>query len=222
MLPTVPREAVDDETRWAEAQSLLDRTPTESAEQRLRRWRQLRILFIATVLVLGAAVGVVLTVLFNGTFKSEASEVPTWQTVMGFSIAGAGLVLQVFGVVTLWRTNRRLRAWSSPLSALTRSQRKELLAQVRGRHPVQSARVPLARLLAEQLANQRTVMTANLGLGILFVGQWIADPTLWRTVIAVAFGAILVGGWPFVQRDARRAQRFLEEHPPATDSGAGA
>jgi hypothetical protein len=222
MLRAVTPETVDDEARWAEAQSLLDRTPTESAEQRLRRWRQLRVLLVATGLLLGAAVAVVLAVLFNGTFEGHPTEVPTWQTVIGFSIAGAGLVLQVFGVVMLWRTNRRLRAWSSPLSALTRSQRKELLAQVRGRRPVQPARAPLARLLAEQLANQRTVMTANLGLGILFVGQWIADPTLWRMAIAVAFGATLVVGWPFVQREASRARRFLEEHPPATDSGTEA
>jgi hypothetical protein len=57
---------------------------------------------------------------------------------------------------------------------------------------VEPARVPLARVLAEQLVSQRTALVANVGLGIAFTGQWIASPTQWRGLLAGGF-ALLVG-----------------------------
>jgi nitroreductase len=211
MLPIMAPEA-NDEARWADAQSLLDRAPTESADQRLRRWRRLRVLLLASVLLVSAAVGVMLAVLFSGP-SAHAKEAPTWQAVFGFVIAAAGLVLQGFGVAALWWVHRRVRGWRSPLSVLTRAQRKELLAQVRAQRPIQLSRVPLARLLAEQLVGQRAVMASNLGLGICWAGLWIASPTLWRAVIAGLYGVFLALGWPFIERDARGALRFLGAHP---------
>ena len=215
MLPIMASET-SEEARWADAHSLLDRAPTESASQRLRRWRRLRVLLLASVLLVSAAVGLVLVVVFGGT-SAHADEAPTWQAVLGFVVAGAGLVLQGIGVAALWWVNRRVRGWRSPLSALTRTQRKELLAQVRAQRPVDPARVPLARLLAEQLVGQRSVMASNLGLSICWVGLWIATPTLWRAVIAGFYGVMLGLAWPFIERDARRALRFLDAHPDTFD-----
>jgi pilus assembly protein TadC len=215
MLPIMASEA-NEESRWADAQSLLDRAPTESAGQRLQRWRRLRVLLLASALLVSAAVGVVLFVLFSGP-PAHTEEAPTWQAVVGFVIAAAGLVLQGFGVAALWWVNRRVRGWRSPLSVLTRAQRKELLAQVRAQRPVEPSRVPMARLLAEQLVGQRALMASNLGLGICYVGLWIASPALWRAVIAGLYGLLLVLGWPFIERDARRALRFLDAHPHSTE-----
>lgn len=209
----------DDEARWADAQSLLDRAPTESASQRLRRWRRLRVLMLASVLLVSAALGLVLVVLFGGT-SGHTEQAPTWQAVVGFLVAGAGLVVQGIGVAALWWVNRRVRGWRSPLSALTRMQRKELLAQVRAQRPVDPARVPLARLLAEQLVGQRSVMASNLGLGICWAGLWIATPTLWRAVIAGLYGVLVGLALPFIERDSRRALRFLDEHHYARDGHA--
>jgi Flp pilus assembly protein TadB len=213
MLPTVAPDVTSDQARWAEAQSVLDRTPTQSAEQRLRRWRHYWVLFLVALVLLV----VVIIVLFRGTFEAHPPNVPTWQAVIGFVIAGAGLVLQIFGVVTLWRANRSQRAWRSPLAVLTRAQRKELLTRVRGLQPVEPARLPLARYLAEQRWSQRSAMLSNSGLGIAWVGLWIASPTWWRAVMTVAYGLLLVVAWPFTQREARRARRFLDEHPLPTD-----
>lgn len=209
----------DDEARWADAQSLLDRAPTESASQRLRRWRRLRVLMLASVLLVSAALGLVLVVLFGGT-SGHTEQAPTWQAVVGFLVAGAGLVVQGIGVAALWWVNRRVRGWRSPLSALTRMQRKELLAQVRAQRPVDPARVPLARLLAEQLVGQRSVMASNLGLGICWAGLWIATPTLWRAVIAGLYGVLVGLALPFIELDSRRALRFLDEHHYARDGHA--
>ena len=101
------------------------------------------------------------------------------------------------------------------MTVLDPGQRKELAAQVRGRRSVEPARVPLARLMAEQLVHQRTVFVTNLGLGILFVGQWIASPSVWRAVLGGAYAVLVTEAFLFAQRDARRAQRFLDEHPVA-------
>jgi hypothetical protein len=216
MLNGVKPELTDDDARWVEAESLLARRPTESAEQRLRRWRRFRVLFVLGAALLGIALGVVLFVLLDvGTQPKE--EVPTWQVVAGLSIASAGLVLQIFGVVTLLRTNRRLGAWRSPLSVLTRPQRKDLLAQVRGRRPVEPARLPIARMLAEQLIAVRMVVVSNLGLGVAAVGQAIAFPTMWRFVLVGVFALLVAVGWPFVRRDVRRGRHFLGMHPPDAD-----
>jgi hypothetical protein len=174
------------------------------------------VLLLASVLLVGAAVGVVLAVVFSGT-SGHGDEAPTWQVVVGFLIAGAGLVLQGIGVAALWWVSRRVRGWRNPLSVLTRAQRKQLLGQVRAQRPIDPARVPLARLLAEQLVGQRSLMASNLGLGICWVGLWIATPTLWRAVIAGLYGLLVALGWPFIERDARRALRFLRAHPSPTD-----
>lgn len=213
--------AMGDEGRWAQAQSILDRVPTESAERRLRRWRQLRVLFVTAVILSATVVAVVAFVLFRGTVEPQSPEVPTWQAVIGFTIAGAGLLLQAFGVVAAWRTNQRLQAWRSPLAPLTRSQRKELLAQVRGLRPIEPPRVRLARILAEQMVSQGALVVAYLGMGIAFIGQWIASPAVWRAVGTIGYGLVLPIAWVYMERDARRARRFLQEHPSPANVGDG-
>lgn len=203
-------ESTDDEARWAEAESLLARAPTESAEQRLRRWRRIRVLAGLAVALLGVALGLVLFLVL-GVRTGASAEAPTWQAVTGLCIAGAGLILQTFGLVTFVRTTRRRQgALTSPLSVLTRGQRKELLAQVRGLHPTEAARLPLARALAEQLIRQRLMVLMNVGLAVLFTGQWITSPSIWRALLAVSFAVVLAVAWMFLERDARRAQLFLD------------
>ncbi len=204
-------EATGDGQHWAQARSLLERTPTEAAQRRLRRWRRQRIGALAALLLVSAAVGTAIAVLFGGG-ASEAAKVPAWQQAAGFSIAGAGLVLQLTGVVATVRRTRGLRAWRSPLAVLTTAQRKQLAAQVRGRLPVDAEQLPLARLVAEQLLVQRTGMAAHLGLEVLFIGQWIADPSTARAAIAGSYGLLLAVLWPLLHRDVRAARRFLGTH----------
>lgn len=199
--------------RWAEAQSILDRVPTESAEQRLRQWRQRRLLLVAAVILMTLAVAVVVFVVVRGRPHHSTAEVPTWQTVLGLVITGAGVVFQCYGVVVLLRRNRRLRAWRSPTAVLTVAQRKELLAQVRGQAPSQPDRVPLARNLAERLIAQNILVVTNAGLAINWVGQWVLRPGTVRVLIAIGYGLLLGVGWVLGQRDVRGARRFLEEHP---------
>jgi hypothetical protein len=209
MLPAVTGE---DELRWAQARSLLDRVPTQPAGERLRRWRRRRVLVLVALLVVGGAFGAVLAVLLGDPDPTRDTAVPVWRAVTGYTSAAGGLVLQLTGVVLLWRGARRLRLWSSPLSVLTSPQRRQLLAVVRGRRPVEPERLPLARLLAEQLVHQRAQLVASTGLGILFTGSWIAEQTTTRLVVVLVWLVVALVTGPLLARDARRARRFLDRH----------
>lgn len=210
----------DDEERWAQARSVLDRKPTEPAERRLRRTRRLLLLLVgAAVLVAGGVAAVAVVVLGDTAAVEPSHDVPTWQVVLGFVLSGLALVVMFVAVVAQFRANRRLGAWRNPLSVLTRGQRKELLAQVRGRAPVEAARVPLARYLAEALLSRRAAVVLNLGAAALWTGQWIALRMWWHLIAGGLVGAAAVIFWLTFRRDEVRARRFLEAHP-ARDSVA--
>lgn len=212
MLRTVAVRA-DDDARWAEAQAALERAPSESAEAWMRRSRRFQWLVIVAVLLVSIALAAVLVVVFHGRLGPLQVDVPTWQVVVGFVVAAAGLTLQISGVVAMWRRNRRLDAWHSPLMVLTHKQRKYLLDQVRGRRPVEPARLPLARLLAEQRLSQRTALVSGLGLAVGFVGLWVANPTWWRAGLAIVYALFLAVAGPLALNQMRPVKRFLAEHP---------
>ncbi|SNS33855.1 hypothetical protein SAMN04488107_2273 [Geodermatophilus saharensis] len=93
---------------------------------------------------------------------------------------------------------------------LTPAQRRQLLAGVRGRRPVEPERLPLARLLAEQLVHQRAQVVMSAGLGILFAGTWVAEQTATRLTVLLLWAAVACVAGPLIERDARRARRFLD------------
>lgn len=203
-----------DEARWAEALSLLDRVPTESAAGRLRRRRRRRLFGLVSALVVSTAVAVAAAVLFRSALEEQPAQVPTAQAVVGYVISAVGLVLQAWGVVAAWRTQVRLRAWSSPLLVLTSAQQRELVAQVRGDRDIEPARVPLARSQAEHLLSRRVLLSSWWGLETSWLGLWIAQPTVWRAVLLVGYGVLLAVTWSVAQRDVRRARRFLARTGP--------
>jgi hypothetical protein len=101
------------------------------------------------------------------------------------------------------------------LFPLTQRPRKDHLAQVRGRRPAAPERLSLARYLAEALLARRPILLLNLGLFTSFVGQWLTLRTIFHLILLVAMaGGVVVTGVLF-RRDARKARRFLDEHPVA-------
>ena len=114
-----------DEDRWVEAQSLLDRVPTEAAEQRFRRRRRNVWLQVVAVLVAATAIALLLAfVLIDRGTLGEHTDVPTWQAVVGFSLSGIGLVWAVVALVAQVRGTRRVGGYRSALFVLTRRQRR--------------------------------------------------------------------------------------------------
>ena len=203
----------DDEARWVEAQSILDRAPTEAAAQRLRQARRKRWLLVAGLVLLSLALAALFAVLLLDPQPESDEDVPTWRAVVGFTIGGLGLLFMVAALVVQFRALRRNRAWGSPMYVLTRQQRKELLRQVRGQAELIYERIPLARHLAELLLSQRLVLAVQAGLLVSQAGLWIADRETYRLVIVGILGlSVLVAG-VLLQRETRRARRFLETHP---------
>ena len=209
----------DDDARWAEAQSILDRSPTPSAEQRLRRWRNGRWALVAALLVVGSAVGVLVSVVLTGSSGAEAPEPSAAQQAVGFWISGAGYVLAIVGFVLLVRGGV-FRAWRQPITVLDRGQRRQLAAQARGRAAVDPARLPLARDLARRLIDQTRQWVMLSGLAVGQVGLAIATPKTWRVLTSSGLAVLCVVGAALAVRDARRARRFLDEHPEPVAEGA--
>ncbi|SOE02333.1 hypothetical protein [Blastococcus haudaquaticus] len=204
----------DDENRWSEAQSLLDRKPTEPAERRLRRSRRRRLLTaLGASLFLGAPIGILAYRFADDAASSSPVDVPTGQVVAGVVLALAGLVLAGVGFVAQLRANRRMSAWNSPLYVLTKEQRKELLAVVRGRVTVGSDRLPLARHLASNTLQQRATLPLMLGVTAFWLGQAVALSSWWYATMAGVFVLLIGGSVPFVLRQERQARRFLEQYP---------
>ena len=210
--------SASDEERWVEAQSILDRTPTESAQQRLRRAQRNRWL-----LVIGLTTGLIAlsfagVLLFREGFTSDAEEeVSTARAVAGFSLSGLGLILMFVGLIWQIRAVRRARGYGGPMHVLTRRQQKELLAQIRGRSPVQPERLPLSRHLAELLQAQRLSLVPSAGLLVNFVGLWIASPSTWRLVTIGIFAPVLILGAVVFRRQSRHVRRFLDTHPDPSE-----
>jgi MFS family permease len=204
----------DDEARWADAQSILDRAPTEAARRELGRWRMQRLLFVAGLALFGAVVGLVVYLVLDSGVDDASGGTAPWRRITGLVVVSSGLVLAVVGAVAQIRAARALRAWHNPLAALTREQRKQLLAQVRGQAPAEAATLPQARYLAQALVQQRAAPVSQFGLVALFAGQWIMSPTAFRLVLAVLLAVLAVVGVPLLRRDAGRARAFLLAHPP--------
>lgn len=210
-----------DGDRWGEAQSLLDRTPTEPAARRLRRAQRNRWLLILGLAVSGTALMIgVAFLLRDGPAPDPGGEVSTTRAVAGYSLSGLGVLLMVVGLFWQIRAVRRARGYSSPLHVLTRRQRKELLAQVRGRSPAQPEHVGLARHLAELVQAQQSILVPQAGGLVNFIGLWIAAPSTWNFVSLLVLFPVLLLTAVLLRRESRRAQRFLDAGPAPRDDSA--
>ena len=200
-----------DEDRWAEAQYVLDHTPRESPARQRARERYDRRMVTAALLLAGVAVGLALVLLAVDPPPDPGDDPPAWRAVTGLSLAGAGLLFMI--LAPLARPFGSRRGLIRPLGVLQRRQRKELQDQVRGRAPVVSERLDLARREAEFLLDQRATLVVQTGLLVSFVGMWIADRSLPRTLLTVAMIAVIAVAAVRFRRDERLARRFLAEHP---------
>jgi hypothetical protein len=208
---TTPAEN-DAEVRWAAAQSVLDRAPTSTARHRLRRFKVLTWSFIVGVALLIPAVAVLLVVLFSGAVVPDVEPSSGW-VVAGLVVQGVGVLVVVGYLLVGWRAGLFRGAWSQPAAVLDRAQRRSLLAQVRGRVPVDARRLPLARAVAERLAIQRYQLLLFVGLTLQQVGRAVTSPGALNVVLTVASLVLYLLGAVLLCRDGARARRFLRLHP---------
>jgi len=101
------RRGTDDETRWADAESILDGTPTESATRRLRQFRRRTWTTLAVVLVVclagGGLVGWAIGSSHGHHGGSDEGGASGWVEVLGLVVVVAGVALAIAGLVRMRR-----------------------------------------------------------------------------------------------------------------------
>ncbi len=198
-----------DEEGWAHARARLDRTAPEPADRQAARERyDRRAAGVASAVAGSALVLALLSLVLDP--PPDAGEPPTWRVVTGSTVAVLGLCLFLLRPA---RPFGSPRGTTRPLEELSGPQREHLDEQVRGRVPAVPELLPLARLQAQALLEQRTAVWSQLGLGAAFVGFWVVDRSIWRTVLTLAIVAGAAAVVAVARRDERVARRFLDEHP---------
>ena len=211
-------QAGSDEERWAAAMSVLERSPDGTAQQRLRRQKMVVWSAVAGVTLVGLGVGALVAVLVLGADDGPDADPPPWREVSGPALQAVGLVAMAVGAVSGWRAGVWRGIWSQPAAVLSRAQRRSLLAQVRGKAAVESARLPLARAVAQRMLLQRHLLLFWAGLLLQQVGRAVGSTGRLQLVFAlvgVAGYAIVV---PALARMAGQGERFLRAHPAGFDA----
>ncbi|MGY1838648.1 MULTISPECIES: hypothetical protein [unclassified Modestobacter] len=204
----------DDELRWAEAMSVLQRTPSTAARQRLRRSRLLTWSWVLASTVLLLAGAVLLALLFPEALLPDPGPSGGWEAA-GLVVQGAGLAVMIGYGFIAWRAGLFRAAWwqPQPTAVLSRAQRRALRAQVRGRADVEPARLPLAREVARQFVLQRHQLLLLVGVVVQQLGRAIGAPTPSTVAFTAVATVVLLVVAGLMHREARRAERFLADHP---------
>ena len=209
-----PLTGADPDT-WARAVALLEQLPPEPPEKRERRlvlqrrqWVLAVGLFVATV-VLWAAVAVV-----DGGLTAP-EEVPGWRQAARFVVLAVGSAAVLVGSWMQARSVKHLQVGDRPMDWLTGPERRALLRAARTGQPLEGDQLRMARhVVAGRLTMERSPAYEP---GYLFAmsGLVIADPhpVVYAVVLLLLVAATV---WLVHQRrDARRLQRFFDEHPEA-------
>lgn len=202
-----------DEDRWAEALSVLEQRPTAAAGRRRRQRRTRTWLLVAALLALSAAAGLLVAVLGLHAFDDGTAPVASWREETSTALVAVGLVVEVVGLVGLVRAGLWGARWRSPSTLLTRHQRRQLMRVVSGRVPVDARVLPLARDLAEHQATARVLVVMHAGMAVMQGGQTLTH-TAWGWFAAALVVVVLLGiSAVLLERQGRRARRFLQAHP---------
>ena len=202
-----------DEQRWADAESILDGVPTEEARRRLRRFRRTVLALVVGLAVVGGVLGGIVGA--AGAHRSRPTPDPAWgwQQTVGLVLGLVGMVVVVVVLVVQWRSGRLRFAWNNPALVLTRRQRKQLSAEIRGRRPAGPRHLRVARALAAHGGSPGLLTALFAGLLLLLVGPALLTPSggrwLYTGAMCVAYTALM----GFAVRSSRQVQRFLAEHP---------
>jgi hypothetical protein len=203
----------DDEARWAEALTSLERGPTDDVRRRVRRTRLLAAGIAAAVVIVGLLGPVLLP---DGSDEPSRSSVPQELRITGLVVMVVAVVVEGLALFRMWGALRG--RWHSPLAALTQCQNKQLLAMVRGTEPPDPVRLPLARHLAGTMLIQRPIVAMLAGSALLWAGLTLMKPSAGRILLSSVFVLVFAFGAWAVRRNERQARRFLAEHP---DDGPG-
>jgi len=187
----------------AGAQELLQRGKTRAI--------RMRIGLVLGSLLVGGAIGLILG---DRGRTSHGSSVAHWRTVAGPALLIAAFLLEIVVIVARVRSGRFKAGWRSPSLVLSRSQRRGVLRQIRGRAAVDESMLPVSRQLAGLLRQNRSITGLFVALPLTFLGQALpqnAPVRWWVAIFMVVVYLVLI---VFIYRDSARAERFLTHYPP--------
>ena len=209
------------EQRWVQALAILDGSRDLRAQRRSRN-RRLVVLLAALVLLTAAtaAVGFLLSMHAHGPAARHHGppDVSQVRKVGALAVIVVGLVGEMVGLVRLVRSKHRKAVWRLPTLALTSGQRRQLMRQVRGRAPMQPARLRLLRDLAERMQGQYQGPFGPYGLlfgglSLLLAGQAVGSTRMWMLWLSLPFVGLYPLAMTVMRRNARRAAGFLTQYP---------
>lgn len=207
--------------RWAEVDRRLDGLLAEDRPRprpdRRRRW----VLLLLAILVVGAVAG-----WFIGSLPGDDAPGPSTASAssLRWALAGAGIgiVIWVTGFVVRLRRGQALFSFREPTTSLPRAERRVVERTIRGRAPVDPARLWTLRRLAGARLDQTEWTLWLFGGWVPFsLGQAANGWGAWNGwlygVLSVCWAAMLVVAT--LQRRSWRA--FIAAHPAAEPAGRG-
>lgn len=211
-----PMPELSDEQRMNAAVELAQGQPDDDA-QLIRRQGTRRAIVTRIVVTLAAIVGgiFVAMILLSGP-ENRSDDIPAWREAVSYGASALGIVLVIGTFVRSARRGRVAAGWRSPAFALTGRQRRDLLLQIKGRRPVDPARLPVSRHLATDLVDNGTDVWGMTGVQLIVFGNALRSNWTWMWVLGAVTAALFVIVQLDTSRTLRRARAFLAAHPAAT------
>ena len=214
------------EQRWERAHRIAAGHPDPAVRRAFRI--RMGILIGAGFLIVGApaAIGAVFGHRHHRRMRHVAQHQATGVLlVVAIVLLAVGLLIMLAGLVQTVRQRRgrpRPRLLDSPLLALKYGERRRLLRQVNGKDAADAASLDITRYVAERLRRQRQPSAVLFaGVAVLFLGDAILSPSAGRYFLAGLYAVMAVTTLPVAGLPARRATRFLNQHPVADAGNRG-
>jgi len=203
-----------DQQRAVAALNLAGGGDSAGAQQLLQRSKT-RAIRLRIVLVLGSMlVGGAIALIFGDRGRSsDGSSVAHWRTVAGTALLIAGFLLEIVVIVAQVRSGQFKAGWRSPSLVLTRSQRRGVLRQIRGRAAVDESMLPVSRQHAELLYKSRSIIGLFVALPLVLLGQALPQNAPFRWWLAIGTIVVYLALIVVTYRDSARAKRFLMNYP---------
>ena len=186
----------------AGAQELLQRGKTRAI--------RMRIVLVLGSLLVGGAIGLILG---DRGRASDGSSVAHWRTVAGPALLIAAFLLELVVIVARVKSGQFKAGWRSPSLVLSRSQRRGVLRQIRGRAAIDESMLPVSRQLAGLLRQNRSIIGLFVAVPLIFLGQALPQNAPFRWWLAIFMVVVYLVLIVLIYRDSTRAERFLTHYP---------
>lgn len=203
-----------DQDRAAAALNLAGGGDSAGAQELLHRGKtraiRMRIVLVLGSLLIGGGIGLILS---GRGRTADGSTVAHWRTVAAPALLVAALLLELVVLVARVRSGQFRAGWQSPSLVLSRSQRRGVMRQIRGRAAVEESMLPVSRHLAGLLRQNRSMLGLFVAVPLIFLSRALPQnaPFSWWLATLMVVLYLVLG--ILIYRDSARAERFLTHYP---------